>query len=1509
MDWSLCCLCQIDKAGESLQTPKNEGLVSLERDLNDFNDLIGALPQGMNVSLNQLDDGQGIADTLKLHNAKYHKVCRTYCSNSRLKRAREKEEREDRESVPHSSPKKLRSSSEPMSEANCVICEKAGRNNLHKVLTLSVDANLKNWAQTCKNFALLGRLTCTASDAHAADIYYHHECYVRLRDSASAVERKKSGDSSPKPPPFDTIVCAQIIATIENSDQELFKLSDLREYYRNLMSDMGQPCKDKKEPHSTRFKDYLLSLLPEWSEYSKDNKGRKDVYISNSSKVVDELSKAYTSQICQEDALTLMRAAAMLHKRCLQKQEPFTGSFSPNCTTSVVSREMRCFFNVVLQGSSVLRKRDFDPDNANPDPRDKIACNISQLLMYNCTSSTHHEVKTSTVRHNKARETPFPLYQGLRLHGHGRNKDQIKTDYENGISVSYYRVMEVKRGIARAVCARHKDDGIVLPTNMRSNVFTTHDVDNIDSKAQGNFSQNEFHGYALSVTNHLSHDNIGRKRPSIKIDPSDSSVPKLPDWYVTQPLIHLPASDIYAPKIENNIFRPIFDVSLAKEKDNAWITECSSMLAKDTLAEGDIITWAGYNSNLASKESVKPPAEIGVYPLFPEKAASASSMKHAMELTIKGTQFLNPGQTSVLGADQPLFAIIKTLQWLYPDTLGEDKLVVMMGALHIEDKMHLMAGKLLADSGWASILSKAGVLTSGRAESALNEHHIKRTRYAHQVTLMALYILKQAAFDDYCESTTGPHESFDMWESRCRSNVPLCQFWSMIQELELLMCRFVRSLREGDFKLYVQTCDELCAWFHVLDHTNYARWLPVHVRDMLMLVVKHPLVYEEFMKGNFVVQKSAKKFSLIAKDQAHEQSNKILQAHGGAVGLYEDDDALLLFMLTAPDCARIVKEFEATNTTNDESAHHEEAHSLQLKFKKDVQSFVKVVEQLGNPFRATSQELVSLDTQCVVEPSVVDSLSTIHEVGRELHQKYVSERLEKVTVPVSDTIKRNNKLTFANRPDTKKQNVKGVQRQNMLLITQLFLSLQSRPDANMEDFFKFENQREPPSLSDRGMLRSGTKSDILQCIKAPMNKVNDAKQVEVIVFDMAAVVHMIRPTAAKTFSEYVRLHIIPYMESQVTTNTERIDAIWDNYPEDSLKATAHLKRGSGARTRIGDGSTPIPKHEWSNFLKNEDNKKELFSFVSREIAKADMCGKLLLTTHFESVLSNRQCDTTTIEPCNHSEADSRIFLHLFDAAQKGCRTAYIRTVDSDVVVLAVNFFETLGFTELWVGFGSGKHYRDIPVHTICSEIGPSKAKALPLFHSLTGCDTTSQFLGCGKKSAWAAWALVPEMTHTLVTLTQDPSLLTLESVHMQCIERFVILMYSKGCSATGVNLARYQLFSTGSKSLENIPPSQAALFQHIKRALLQACFFWKQAIIPQQDIPDFSEWGWHKVQAADWQPLWTTLSDASDACAILLHCGCQKACTGRCKCSRAGVRCTVLCKCEGGCVNNSGEEN
>ena len=75
---------------------------------------------------------------------------------------------------------------------------------------------------------------------------------------------------------------------------------------------------------------------------------------------------------------------------------------------------------------------------------------------------------------------------------------------------------------------------------------------------------------------------------------------------------------------------------------------------------------------------------------------------------------------------------------------------------------------------------------------------------------------------------------------------------------------------------------------------------------------------------------------------------------------------------------------------------------------------------MGNPFLATGQQLLALNTQEVVEQEVATSLCKIRELGQAKHADYVLQRLEKCTLPVSETILRNKILTFANRPDSQK---------------------------------------------------------------------------------------------------------------------------------------------------------------------------------------------------------------------------------------------------------------------------------------------------------------------------------------------------------------------------------------------------------------------------------------------------------------------------------------------------------
>lgn len=71
----------------------------------------------------------------------------------------------------------------------------------------------------------------------------------------------------------------------------------------------------------------------------------------------------------------------------------------------------------------------------------------------------------------------------------------------------------------------------------------------------------------------------------------------------------------------------------------------------------------------------------------------------------------------------------------------------------------------------------------------------------------------------------------------------------------------------------------------------------------------------------------------------------------------------------------------------------------------------------------------------------------------------------------------------------------------------------------------------------------------------------------------------------------------------------------------------------------------------------------------------------------------------------------------------------IRTTDTDVVVLAVAniIIFTIQVTELWIAFGTGKNFRNIPAHLIARQLGEDRSKALPFFHAMTGCDNVSFF--------------------------------------------------------------------------------------------------------------------------------------------------------------------------------------
>ena len=113
-----------------------------------------------------------------------------------------------------------------------------------------------------------------------------------------------------------------------------------------------------------------------------------------------------------------------------------------------------------------------------------------------------------------------------------------------------------------------------------------------------------------------------------------------------------------------------------------------------------------------------------------------------------------------------------------------------------------------------------------------------------------------------------------------------------------------------------------------------------------------------------------------------------------------------------------------------------------------------------------------------------------------------------------------------------------------------------------------------------------------------------------------------------------------------------------------------------------------------------------------------------------------------------------------------------------------------------------------------------------------------------------------------------------------------------------VNAARREIFCQRSQALEKLPPTKNALLQHFKRAIYQAGI-WTTCQVTHQTIPSPTTYGW-KDSNNEWQPHWITIPEVSKACQELVKC----ACTGRClhcKCAKAGLKCSMLCKCK--CLN------
>ena len=106
-----------------------------------------------------------------------------------------------------------------------------------------------------------------------------------------------------------------------------------------------------------------------------------------------------------------------------------------------------------------------------------------------------------------------------------------------------------------------------------------------------------------------------------------------------------------------------------------------------------------------------------------------------------------------------------------------------------------------------------------------------------------------------------------------------------------------------------------------------------------------------------------------------------------------------------------------------------------------------------------------------------------------------------------------------------------------------------------------------------------------------------------------------------------------------------MDIVWDFYLADSSKAAIRSKRGQGQRGKVLPLAS-LPSN-WKSFLRNDENKGDLFSFLSKEIERTQGPGKIQVSTSGDSVVSLSTESDLTIP------VDARVFLHATDCVKQG----------------------------------------------------------------------------------------------------------------------------------------------------------------------------------------------------------------------------------------------------------------
>ena len=118
------------------------------------------------------------------------------------------------------------------------------------------------------------------------------------------------------------------------------------------------------------------------------------------------------------------------------------------------------------------------------------------------------------------------------------------------------------------------------------------------------------------------------------------------------------------------------------EEEYMWLEHARRVL-EDNTGTDENISWSAFHAS-RQPQLARTISPTVLHPLFLDSAHPVAMIQHSMDVVKNAVENVNPSQTPVVTLGGSLIALAKQIQWMWPETYGDDKIVVMFGGLHIE---------------------------------------------------------------------------------------------------------------------------------------------------------------------------------------------------------------------------------------------------------------------------------------------------------------------------------------------------------------------------------------------------------------------------------------------------------------------------------------------------------------------------------------------------------------------------------------------------------------------------------------------------------------------------------------------------------------------------------------------------------------------------------------------------------------------------------------------------------